>query len=75
MQIELALQVGQLLGIGLFQADPDEVPGFTGPLAAFIDTDVGDFSAGAVHRRRNDSSHGDSLLLMTVPVAWSDTQD
>jgi hypothetical protein len=27
MQVELALQVGQLLGIGLFKADPDEMPG------------------------------------------------
>ncbi|MCY1427099.1 hypothetical protein D9M71_429300 [compost metagenome] len=75
MQVELALQVGQLLGVGLFQADPDEMTGFACPLAAFIEADIGDFSAGAVHRRRNDSSHGDSLLLMTVPVAWSATQN
>ncbi|MNZ60457.1 hypothetical protein D3C78_785280 [compost metagenome] len=74
MQVELALQIGQFLSVGLFQADPDEMPRFTGPLTAFVDTDVGDFSAGAVHRRRNDSSHGDSLLLICVPVAWSDPQ-
>ncbi len=31
MQVELALQVGQLLGIGLFQADPDKMPGLWRP--------------------------------------------
>lgn len=62
VQVELPLQVGQLLGVGLFQADPHEVPGLACPLAAFVDADVGDLSAGAVHRRCHDSTHGCSLI-------------
>ena len=64
VQVELALQVGQLQGTRLFKADPDEVPGFCRPGRAFIQGDIGDFLAGAVDRGRNDSTHDcDSLLL------------
>ncbi|MCY1440721.1 hypothetical protein D9M71_570060 [compost metagenome] len=62
VQVELRLQVGQLFGIGLFQADPHKMPRLARPLAAFVDADVGDLSAGAVHRRCHDSTHGCSLI-------------
>ncbi len=62
VQVELALQVGQFLCVGLFQADPYKVPWLARPFAAFIDADVGDLSAGAVHRRCHDSTHGCSLI-------------
>ncbi|WWL46341.1 hypothetical protein V5O39_14625 [Pseudomonas parakoreensis] len=64
MQVELALQIGQLLSVRLFQTDPDKMPGFCGPGGAFVKRDIGDFLTGAVNRSSNNSTHGgDSLLL------------
>ncbi len=62
MQAELALQVGQLFGVGLFQADPHEMISLAGPLRPFVEADVGDFLSGAVDGCSNDSTHGYSLL-------------
>jgi hypothetical protein len=33
MQVELALQIVQLLGVRLFKADPDEMPGLAAQAA------------------------------------------
>ena len=71
VQVELGLQVGQLFGIGLFQADPHEMPRLARPLAAFVDADVGDLSAGAVHRRCHDSTHGCPLIRLNTDTAWA----
>ncbi|AZD59806.1 hypothetical protein C4K18_1822 [Pseudomonas chlororaphis subsp. aurantiaca] len=43
VQVELALQIGQLLGVGFFEADPDEVPGFGSPGCTFVEGDISDF--------------------------------
>lgn len=63
MQVELALQVEQLLRIGLFEADPHKVARLGSPGSAFVEGDVGDFFTGAVNRSSNDSTHDDSLLI------------
>src|SRR3989344_3361510 len=64
MQVELALQVVQFLGVRLFKADPDKVPRLCSPGCAFVEGDVGDFFTSAVNRSSNNSTHDvDSLLL------------
>ena len=63
MQVKLALQVAQLLGVGLFQADPDEVAGLLGPATAFVQSDVGDFFACAVNRGSNNSPHSSNRFF------------
>ncbi|MOA41311.1 hypothetical protein D3C78_1632590 [compost metagenome] len=64
MQVELALQVVELLSVRLFQTDPHKVTGFRSPGSAFVEGNIGDFLACAVHRSSNNSTHGgDSLLL------------
>ncbi len=57
MQIELSLQVGQLLGVGLLQPDPDKVTGFRRPGGALIEGDIGDFSTSTINCGGNDSTH------------------
>lgn len=64
MQIELALQVGQLVGVGLLQADPDEMAGFRRPGCAFVEADVRDFLSTAVDGGSNNSTHGSGSLLL-----------
>jgi hypothetical protein len=71
MQVELALQVGQLLGVGLFQADPHKVPGFGSPGRAFVEGDISDFLSGAVHGGRNNSTHGADHFLLGGQVLGS----
>lgn len=71
MQVELALQVGQLLGAGFFQAYPHKVIGFGGPGRAFIQGDIPDFLTGAVDSGRNNSTHGADHFLLGGQVLGS----
>jgi len=64
VQLELALQVGQLVGVGFFQADPDKVAGFGGPGSAFVEADIRDFLSAAVDGGSNNSTHGSGSLLL-----------
>ncbi|MNP73543.1 hypothetical protein D3C76_1702700 [compost metagenome] len=58
MQVELLLQAVQLAAVGVAQADPDHMPGLGGPLAAFLEADIGDFSPLVIDRGGNDLPHG-----------------
>ncbi|MNY35542.1 hypothetical protein D3C86_1699550 [compost metagenome] len=64
MQVELALQVEQLLGVRLFKADPDKVARLCRPGRAFVEGDIGDFLTGAVNRSSNNSTHDSGSLLV-----------
>lgn len=64
VQVELALQIGQFLGVGFFEADPDEVPGFGGPGRTFVKGDVRDSFTRAVDCGGNNSTHGSCSLLL-----------
>ncbi|MNB85044.1 hypothetical protein D3C75_319290 [compost metagenome] len=64
VQVELALQIVELLGVRLFEADPDKVPGLCSPGCAFVKADISDSLTGAINRSSNNSTHdGGSLLL------------
>jgi len=63
MQVELALQVAQLLRVGLLQTNPDEVTGLFGPLYAFVQSDSGDFLACVVNRSSNNSPHSSNRFF------------
>ena len=64
MQIELALQIAQLLCVGLLQADPDEVAGLCSPVAPFVQRNIGDLFAFAVHRSSNNSPHSSNRFFI-----------
>jgi hypothetical protein len=63
MQVELALQVGQLLRVRLLQANPDEVTGLFRPLNAFVQRDIGDLLACVVNRSSNNSPHSSNRFF------------
>ena len=63
VQVVLTLQVDQLFGTRIMQANPDKVAGFSRPVLAFIQADVGDFLAFAVDGGGNDAAHNLVLSL------------
>jgi len=57
VQVELLLQLAHLLGAGLLQADPHEMPRAPCPLRAFVEIDIGNLLARAVYGGGDHSAH------------------
>ena len=72
VQAELGLKLAEILFIGGFNADPDEVIGSCRPLAALADRDLGYLAAVAVGSRSDYPAHRASLARNSadhIPVS------
>jgi hypothetical protein len=63
VQAELGLKQAQVILIGCFDADPDEMVGPGRPLAALVDLDIGYLAAIAVSSRGDHLAHRTSFAM------------
>ena len=71
MQVELFLQLTHLFGVGLFQADPYEMPRTPRPLRAVVEADVSNLLARAVYRGGDHSAHDAHFFDWQGDPVWA----